>query len=648
MQRTALLGFVILGSLLPLRAQTFEVWNESRTLRFSLALDEGRLTYQVAAVSGAQATTVVESSPLGLVRQDATFTDGLRFVRAEPPRAVTGEYRLVAGKRHDVRYRGLEQTFRFTNATGQLMTITVHAEADGVAFRYGFPAGPEGELAVTGEATGFKLPEDGRGWMQPYDQVAVWSPAYEAEYRDAIAVGTAAPSDSAGWALPLLFHVRRHWVLITEAAMDGTSFAVHAQPDAEHGLYRVRLPEPGETYGAAPQAARITAPWQSPWRVIVVGATPAAPVETLLVYNLSAPSEVAETGWIHPGRSSWSWWSDKGSPADYHRLVPFVDLSADFGWEYSLLDLGWERMANGSIEQLIAYAKQRHVGLTLWYNSGGRHNRVDAGLRDLMADPAKREEEFAKLERWGVKGVKVDFMQSDKQDVIQLYLDLLRAAARHHLVVDFHGATIPRGWARTFPNLLTSEGVRGAEQYWDPQFAAKAHTLHTIYCFTRNALGSMDYTPVIFGAAPELQWHRTTNAHELALAVAFESGLQHYVDSVAAYRAQPDVVQQLLKEIPADWDETRYVAGEPGRLAVLARRRGATWYVAALNGLDDPQVVTVPLDFLTQEAEATVVTDGTWQKEVKTEQRRATRADRLTWALAGRGGALARFAPAGR
>jgi hypothetical protein len=215
-----------------------------------------------------------------------------------------------------------------------------------------------------------------------------------------------------------------------------------------------------------------------------------------------------------------------------------------------------------------------------------------------MFDPAKREAEFAKIAGWGVKGVKVDFLQSDKQGLLQLYLDILRDAAKHHLFVDFHGCTLPRGWARTFPNLLTSEAVRGAEQYWDPNFAAHAASLHTIYTFTRNVVGSMDYTPVVFSTPAGRHPHQTTYAHELATAVAFESGLQHFADGVPAYRQLPDDVQAFLKRVPVAWDETHYLAGEPGDLSVLARRHGDDWFIAGLNGRAEPRQVAVLLKFL--------------------------------------------------
>jgi len=628
-------------------AQSGSVANDLGSLRFTWTLDGGRLSYNVVDVKAVgNAVEVIEASPLGLTRADADFTSGLEFVTAGEPHQIDETYTMLTGKRRVIHHQASEQAFTFRNAAGQHLVLTVHVMADSVAFRYEFPSGANAPLLVTGESTGFKLPALGQAWMMPYDKVAEWSPSYEAEWQNKIAIGTLAPPDKAGWAFPALFHARDHWILVTEAGMDGTCYAAHLQPDAPSGLYRIRLPEDGETYGVAAQAATITTPWQSPWRLIVIGPTPGTIMETTAVTNLSAPCEFADTSWIKPGRASWSWWSDKSSPSDYNRVVPFVDLSADFGWEYALVDGGWENMTRGSVGALVDYAKSKNVGLILWYNSGGKHNRVIFGLRDRMDDPQVRRNEMAWLARIGAKGIKVDFMQSDKQFMMQLYIDILRDAAAQHLFVDFHGATTPRGWARTFPNLLSQEGIRGAEQYWDPNFAANAHTFHTIYTFTRNVVGSMDYTPVIFGDAPELERHQTTNGHELALSVAFESGVQHFVDSVSAYRSQPDYVQDFLRAVPVSWDETRYLAGAPGELSLLARRHGDTWYVACLNGEAVAKKISVPLGFLGAGTfAAEFITDGETQHKFGEKKLTVNSTDQPVIDVAAKGGFTARIVP---
>jgi hypothetical protein len=192
----------------------------------------------------------------------------------------------------------------------------------------------------------------------------------------------------------------------------------------------------------------------------------------------------------------------------------------------------------------------------------------------------------------GVKGIKVDFFQSDKQEIVKLYLDILRDAAANKLMVNFHGCTLPRGWQRTYPNLLTMEGVVGAEVYsiW-PNFPEKAPWHNTILPFTRNVVGSMDYTPVTFSNHKFA--HLTTNAHELALSIIFESGIQHFADKVEAYESLPAESKRLLQTIPVSWDETKYLDGVPGKYVVVARRKGKKWYVGGINGQTFPQEVTL-------------------------------------------------------
>ena len=246
-------------------------------------------------------------------------------------------------------------------------------------------------------------------------------------------------------------------------------------------------------------------------------------LESDLVLDLSPPARDSDWSWVKPGRAAWSWWSKSDSPKHAEQLNAFTDLAAEMGWEYALVDANWNLMQTGTIDDVVAHAKAKGVGLILWYNSGGPHNIVTEAPRDRMTTREARRAEFAKLRDWGVKGVKVDFWHSDKQDRIQQYRDVLRDAAEFHLIVDFHGCTIPRGWSREFPNLVSMEAVFGAEQYKARAEMSKNGPRHnTILPFTRNVVGSMDYTPVTFSDSKFP--HTTTDAHELALAVVFEFG----------------------------------------------------------------------------------------------------------------------------
>ena len=634
-------------------ASDLSLENEAGTLRFNLKLDQGALNYQVQHLAaGGTGTQLLGDSPLGLVRTEADFTKGLAFVSATTPVVVKDDYSLTADKVRRVRASGLERTFTFRNPTGLLFEVTARAYADGVAFRYGLPGRASTQtLFIKDEATGFRLPADARVWAQPYSKVDVWAPGYEANYVNGVPAGTAAPA-AEGWAFPLLFNAGKLWALVTEAGLGSDYFAIHLQQNAPGGLYRARLPEEPETYGVAPQAAAIQLPWVSPWRVVIVGERAGDISESTLVSTLAAPSVLKDISWIKPGVASWSWWSDMSSPSDYTKLLAYVDMSARLGWPYTLIDLGWHQMKNGGdVKQLIDYAAAKDVGVLIWYNSAGQHNQVpDAGPYDVMADPLLRDAEFARIAAMGVKGIKVDFMQSDKQFVIALYHDILRDAARHKLLVNFHGCTIPRGWQRTYPHLLTMEAVRGGEQYWDKTFAEDAQMYNTIFAFTRNAVGPMDYTPTVFtppGATnPGIQPNLTTSAHELALLIVFQSGIQHVIDSAASLAKQPAYVLDYLTDLPTAWDETRYLDGAPGQLAVVARRSGKTWYLAGINGTKANLALDVDLSFLGKGAyRASVITDGASQREFAHSEKTLRSGDKLPVSLAARGGFAVRLTP---
>ena len=275
-------------------------------------------------------------------------------------------------------------------------------------------------------------------------------------------------------------------------------------------------------------------------------------------------------------------------------------MAVDMHWPYVLIYAEWDEMKNGgSIEDAIRYALDKGIKPLLWYNSStawlkawgapGPHERLNA--------PELREREFAWLEKMGVVGVKIDFFAGDKQETMEYCIDLLECAARHHLLVNFHGATIPRGWQRTYPNLMSVEAVYGAEWYNNnvtltPKAAAHNATLP----FTRNVIGPMDYTPCTFSDSQHP--HITTHAHELALSVLFESPLLHWADKPESYLAQPRDVRDFMSALPTTWDETRLLGGYPGEWVVMARRSGSTWYVTGINGKDTAQTLSFDTSIL--------------------------------------------------
>jgi alpha-glucosidase len=600
---------------------------------------EGRLSWRASRLGAA----VVADSPLGIRRADQSFTEGLKLVRASEPRAADERYQTLHGKRRENDVHARERSVLFANAAGARLEVVLRAHDDGVAFRYRFPETDPSARTVVEERTSFHVPAGSTAWLLPHHMPSRYKPAYEDLFRE-VPAGATAP-EPAGWSFPGLFRTPAGpWLLVTEAALDETYCGARFASEAPGGVYRLRFPEPGEGMGVGDVNPVSTLPWTMPWRVVIIGDGAPEIVDSTLVEDLSPPSRVADTSWIRPGRASWSWWSESDSPKHAEALNRFVDLAAEMGWEYSLVDANWDRMQTGRIEDVLAHAREKGIGLLFWYNSGGPHNDVTEAPRDRMFDRGVRRAELARLHEWGVEGVKVDFWHSDKQDRIRQYREVLADAADFRIMVNFHGCTLPRGWSREFPNLMAMEAVAGAEQYkFNEEWARRAAWHDAVLPFTRNVVGPMDYTPVTL--TDHKYPRRTSNAHELAQAVVFETGLQHFADSAESYRALPEAPKAFLRQVPAAWDDTKAVAGEPGRMIVIARRAGEVWYVGGLSGQDEARPARVPLAFLGPGAwSVTLIRDGASERSFEASTRDVSAADVIDVTMPPRGGFVMRIA----
>ncbi len=576
----------------------------------------GKLQYTVSRMIEGSMTEIMNPSPLGIEREDASFVSGLEFVSASYQEGIEDQYTLVSGKKLECSSTYNCLLLNLRNQDKVKLTLDLRAYNGGVALRYHFPGESENNVRVSAEHTGFNF-KDGKFWAHPYDAITNWSPGYETYYQGPVAVGTDAPKDKNGWAFPILLESANTWMMVSEAGFDGSYGASHLQPDCEMGEYNIRFAEAEEAEGYYENTSHSTLPWNTAWRFIAIGASPASIVETTLPTDLSAPCELEDLSWIKPGRSSWSWWSDSDSPRDYDRMLPFIDLASEMGWEYHLVDAGWNLMKNGNLEDLVKYADSKNVKLLAWYNSGGKHNVVQAEPRDLMDNSKIRRKEFERISKMGIKGIKVDFFQSDKQEIIAQYPEILKDAAEFGLVVNCHGCTLPKGWRRTWPNLLSMEAVRGGECYrFDKDFPEKAPSHLTIVPFTRNAVGPCDYTPG--GYSDNKFPHLSTFGFELALPVVIESGIMHHMDTPAQTLGLPSYAVDFLKEIPVTWDDTKYLAGYPGKDVVIARKKGDRWYIGAINGENLAKDLSIDLSITGETPdELTLIVDGSGPRDLQ-------------------------------
>ncbi|MEV4178388.1 glycoside hydrolase family 97 catalytic domain-containing protein [Nonomuraea sp. NPDC049709] len=478
-------------------------------------------------------------------------------------RTVGDRFTLRSGKsagEHDYEHR--ESVYTFRAAGGVEWQVILRVGRDGVALRYALPA-LDGTARVTGERTAVTLPAGSRSWVLDYQ---TW---YETP-RSGVDTAELA---SGAYGLPFLTRLdgTTH-LLITESGIDGRFSGAHV---------RAGEPEPGGGrtlhFTLADESVEVARGVVTPWRVFLVG--PLAELVSSLFVEELAPAvapELAGATWVRPGRAAWSWWSDFYSGAQLAKQRHFVDVAAELGWEHLLIDCGWEETW---VPEIVAYASRRGIQVHLW-----------TIWRDLNSPEDLRK--LALWRSWGVAGIKVDFMESESKDRYRWYDTILTESARLGLMVNFHGSVIPRGWMRTFPQVIGYEAIRGAEYYvfFENQALTAAHNV--IQPFTRNIVGAMDATPVAFGAAGRT----TSDGHELGLSVAFECGITHFADHVDAYMARP-LAARFLAELAPVWDETVLLAGDPDTHAVIARRAGDRWFVGGI-ATGEARVIHVPLDRL--------------------------------------------------
>lgn len=580
---------------------------------------------------------VLEPSRLGLVRSDGDFSKGLAFQSASQTQSVSDQYVMVNAKRKNISYKANRKTYQFSNANRQTIEVVFQLSNDGVAFRYVFPE-KSGELKeVKEELTSFHFDPTTRAWLQPMQvSKSGWeqtNPAYEEHYQQNIPVGTVSPS-GAGWVYPALFKKDDVWMLITEAALDSNYCATRLQSQSQEGIYRVGFPDPKEIFPGGGLVPKGVLPFSSPWRVITIGNLKTI-AESTLGTDLAKPSINIDPSFVKPGKSSWSWIMSKDDSIVYTEQKRYIDFAADMHWQYCLIDVNWDRkIGYDKIKELAHYAASKNVGLLLWYNSAGSWNTVKYTPKDKLLKHEDRVKEFTRLNELGIKGLKIDFFGGDGQSVIKYYIDILNDAAKHKLMVNFHGATLPRGWHRTYPNLLTTEAVRGFEMVTFTQQDADKQPMHcTMLPFTRNVFDPMDFTPMNLYRIPTSVKRQTTSGFELALSVIFQSGIQHYAESPAGMSQMPDYVRKFLQGVPSIWEDIRFIDGFPGEFVVLARKSGNKWYVAGINGQGKDKTVEVDLSAFGKKS-ATIISDSS-DKSLEEKRLAITKKQSLTMSANG-------------
>lgn len=568
--------------------------------------------------------SVLRPSKLGLIREDADFSQSLKLAKISEVRQVREEYEILTAKRRHNHYVANERIFHFLNQDDQPIDIEFRVSDDGLAFRYRFPNQSSTLHKIDAEATSFHFPSEAKAWLQPMSVAKTgWeksNPSYEEHYQQGISVDTPSPT-GAGWVFPALYRIDDGkdggaWALLSETGLGRSYCGCRLASNSPDGEYRIAFPDPREVFPGGPVNPESTLPWATPWRILVVGDL-ATVTESMLGVHLATPAAVEVAAEGLPGKSSWSWVLLKDDNTIFPVQKRFIDYSAQMGWKYCLVDCDWDkRIGEEKLAELVAYGRERGVELIVWYNSAGSWNSTPYTPRGKLVTHEARVKEFEKLNRLGVAGLKIDFFGGDGQSMIAYYHDLLTDAASYGFAINFHGATLPRGWHRTYPHLMTVEAIRGMEFITFGQGDADLAPSHNAMLpFTRNVFDPMDYTPMALHEIPNIE-RRTSAAHELATAVLFTSGIQHYAETPTGMTHIPDYVQDCVRQIPNTWDDIKLLDGQPGKFVVLARRQGDTWWIAGVNGENSSREVSLDLkqlkglDSRTEPFVLQVISDG--------------------------------------
>jgi alpha-glucosidase len=568
------------------------------TIAVTVFAREGKAFYTVAIND----SIILDQSALGLVTHNDSFSENLSLVSVSNTETIHDDFTMAQGKRKDCEYEATKRTYQFANKDGAKIDIIFQVSNDGVAFRYSLNGESETETIIIRENSSYNFLTGTTAFLQPMsDPKTGWSkvnPCYEEFYQKEVPVGTPSLTKS-GWVYPALFHSGRHWMLVTEAGLDrnycGTRLSLADNNTGRE--YFVTFPDSLENFPGGGVNPTATGSIMSPWRIITIGSLKTI-IESDLGVALADKPVIMDSAFIKPGHSSWSWALLKDDSTVFNVQKKFIDHSAEMKWEYCLIDTEWDkRIGYEKIQQLSTYAGTKGVGLILWYNSSGSWNETVYSPKDKLLTHEARVLEFKRLNELGIKGIKVDFFGGDGQSMIAYYLDILKDAADFKLLVNFHGSTIPRGWHRTYPNLMSMEAVKGFEYVTFEQGNADEQPSHCVMLpFTRNVFDPMDFTPLSLDSVPRIN-RRTTPGFELALPVVFLSGIQHLVETPTGMKNVSPDVREFLKELPTQWDDSKFISGYPGKDIVIARRKNNQWFIAGINGENSSKTFNINLDF---------------------------------------------------
>ncbi|GAA4103573.1 glycoside hydrolase family 97 protein [Mucilaginibacter panaciglaebae] len=589
----------------PLIAQKVSVKSPDGNIRYQLTLTNGRPVYRVSY----KGNPIINNSSVGLAFKDSgNFASNLKMLKPVYKSGVE-QYDLVVGKTKHVNnsYEQAIVPLAEINGLKRSINIVVRVFNDGLAFRYEFPQQKNwSAYTLTDENSEFNVAGDPQLRILSFK---TYNNAHEGLYEK---VPLSKLKKDALVDMPALFEFPdKVYMAITEASL--RDYAGMYLGKHNGGLISKLSPLPGQTE----IKVKAVIPHHTPWRVMMISDRVGALIESNIITDLNEPSKIKDVSWIKPGKTSFHWWNGDVMPdtsfmpgVNFEFNKYYIDFCARNHIQYhSVIGYGgfawysnnWpgygtpgtysdvtKPVGSLDMQKVCDYAKSKGVGIHVWVHWQALYPQL--------------EEAFTQFEKWGIKGMMVDFLNRDDQQMVKIQEEILQHAAAHHLFIQFHGAYKPTGLSRTYPNEFTREGTYNYENNkWLPQGLPPEHDLDI--AFTRLLAGPTDYHLGGFRAvAPdEFKTHFIrpmmigTRCHMLAMYVVMESYLHMVADYPEAYEGQPGF--DFVKAVPTVWDETKVINAEPGQYLTVARRHGTEWYVGTINN-SQKRNLKISLDFL--------------------------------------------------
>lgn len=562
----------------------------------------------------------IRESPLGLITDIGDFSNGMSILETAPVIAVSDSYSLPNIKKSHVDYSANRLECKFAKGDSiPRFDVIWEVSNNNVAFKYRiYPEGNEKCCVVNAETTGFIMPEGTTTFLcpqtEPMTGFARTAPSYETSYT--VDDSTGKNGTGYGYTFPCLFRNGDNgWILVSETGLDG-NYCASRIIGHENGSYFIGYPNPGEMNGIGSSYPGIELPGETPWRTITLGDNLAPIVETTIAFDVVKPKYESSKKYDYT-KGTWSWIMRMDPSTNFNVQKEYIDFAAEIGYETVLVDALWDtQIGRKGIEELADYGRGKNVALYLWYNSNGYWNDAPQGPRGIMNNSHLRRKEMKWMREHGIKGIKVDFFGSDKQDMMKLYEDILSDANDYGLLVIFHGCTLPRGWERMFPSYASSEAVRASENLHFQQSDCDNEAFNAcLHPFIRNTVGSMDFG----GSALNKYWtwdnkpggnkRMTSDVFAIATGILFQSPVQHFALAPNNLSDAPEWAMDFMKNVPTTWDDIRYIDGYPGQYVVIARRNSDKWYIAGVNAQKAPININVNLSQFFADDKVTLYSD---------------------------------------